>query len=265
MKTTKKRWGFFLIALFMMGALAAQEKKEKKMFAVHEDVVMPSMQAEYEAVSKEFTDVMNKYKNEIEGLEYLAVSTDDMRYMFVWPIDGMADLDMNSMGEVREKMGAEKFDDMMARMDKCYTSHTTYTMSADTKLTYMPEGFSQTQKGQNYREFHFYYTTPGQMYDLAKIGKKINELHASKNSPNTYRVYRSGFGAPESYFMVAIAAKDARHFAEKSEANYKLLGKEFGDLRNKALKYTTRYEVKTAWIREDLSVKKDETEKLAKN
>jgi len=265
MKTTKKRWGLVLITLIMMGTLVAQEKKEYKMFAVHEDVVMPSMQAEYEVVSKEFTNVMNKYKNEIDGLEYLAVSTDDMRYMFVWPIKGMADLDMNSMGKVREKMGAEKFDDMMSRMDKCYTSHNTYTIAMDPNLTYMPEGFSQTQEGMNYREFHYYYTTPGNMKKLAKVGKKVAELHASKNSQSTYRIYRSGFGAPESFFMVAISAKDPKHMAERSEANYKLLGKEFNELRNKALKYTSRFEVKTGWIRDDLTVAKEMSEKVVKN
>lgn len=265
MKTTRKQWGILLIALLLMGMSYAQEKKEKKMFAVHEDVVMPSMLSEYEAVSKEFTAVMNKYKNEIADLEYLSVSTDDMRYMFVWPIDNMGELDKNPIAEVRNKVGAEKFDAMMDRMDKCYTSHTTYTIAMDPYLTYMPEGFSQTQKGHNYREFHYYYTTPGDMNKLAKVGKKVAELHASKNSPNTYRIYRSGFGAPESFFMVAISAKDAKHMAERSEANNKLLGQEFNELRNKALKYTTRYEVKTGWIREDLSVSKDSPEALAKN
>jgi len=38
--------------------------------------------------------------------------------------------------------------------------------------------------------------------------KGIKDVFASKGSKNHYRVYRSGFGNLEGYYLVAISAKD---------------------------------------------------------
>lgn len=228
-----------------------------QLYAVHEDVVKPSMVMEYEAVTKEFKSVMDKYKNDISKLEYLAMSTTNFRYSFVWPIENMAELDNNAMIKVREKMGADKFDDMMARMDACYDSHTTYTIALDESLSYMPEGMSQTQEGMPYREFHYYYTTPENMAKLAKKGAALTAFHKEKKSNARYRVYRSGFGAPQAFFMVAISAKDPEDMARNSKQLAMDLGQEYQQMLMEALKYTSKYEVLTGWVRPDLSVNKD--------
>ncbi|MBT8252780.1 MAG: hypothetical protein HKN00_01805 [Flavobacteriaceae bacterium] len=254
MNSINMRFVSLLTALLIVGFSYGQEEKMYQGYAVHEDIVKPSKMAQYEAVAKEFTEVMNKYKGEVADLTYLCAMTDNMRYMFVWPIDKMADLDKNPIGEVREKMGAEKFDDMMSRMDECYDSHSNYTISLDKEMSYMPEGISQTQEGMNYREYHYYYTSPSMVQKLAKKGKAIKDHHQKVNSDSRYRVYRSGFGTAESFFMVAISAKDAAHMAEMQQANMSKLGPDYQKLLNDALKYTTRYEKYTGWIREDLSV-----------
>lgn len=260
MKSMYQRMLVLFSALLILGFTYAQEKeKSYQMYAVHEDIVKPSKVTQYEAVAKEFKMVMDKYKNEVPDLHYLAVSTDNMHYMYVWPIDSMADLDKNPLAEVRNKMGADKFDDMMARMDDCYSSHTTYTMTLDKNMTYMPEGISQTQEGENYREFHYYYTSPAKLNNLAKKGMAIKEFHASNNSPASYRIYRSGFGAPKSFFMVAVSAKDPSHMAQKSQEIYTKLGPEYQKALNEAMNYTTKYDKVTGWIRPDLSVEKVKT------
>lgn len=254
MRSIKTRLLLGAMLMLFIGITYGQDKSNYQMYAVHEDVVKPSMLMEYEAVAKEFSDTMKKYIGEIEDLSYLCTSTDNLRYMYVWPIENMADFDKNPMAQVREKVGAEKFDDMMARMDKCYSSHTTYTIALDKNMSYMPEGISQTQDGMDYREFHYYYTTPEMHKKLAKKGMAIREYHASKDSGASYRVYQSGMGTPETFFMVAVSAKDPVHMAERSRDMMKKLGPEYQKMLNDALKYSSKYEKFTGWIRRDLSV-----------
>ena len=256
MKSIKLRLMPLVAAVLLVGNIYAQKEKSYQMYAVHEDVVMPSMVSEYEAVAKEFKEVMDKYKGEVADLTYLCASTDNLRYLFVWPIDNMAELDKNPLAEVRQKMGAESFDDMMERMDKCYSSHTTYTISLDKNLTYMPDGIEQTQEGLNYREYHYYYTSPSDMGKLAKKGKAIKEYHEKMASNSSYRIYRSGFGTPEAFFMVAISAKDPADMARRSQETMTALGQEYQKLLGDAMKYTSRYEKLSGWIRNDLSVTK---------
>ena len=167
----------------------------------------------------------------------------------------MADLDKNPLGEVREKMGADKFDDMMARMDECYDKHYTYTLTLDKNLSYMPEGISQTQEGMNYREYHYYYTTPSMMKKSWKTAKEIRDYHANNGSDLRYRIYTNGaVGTTEAFFMVAVSAKNPAHMAEMIQASRKKLGPEYTKLLNKALSQSSRYEKITGWIRPDLSV-----------
>lgn len=254
MKSINVRLLTFLAAVLIIGYSYGQEEKSYQGYAVHEDVVKPSKMAQYEAVAKEFTNLMNQYRDKVDGLGYLCATTDDLRYMFVWPIDKMADLDNNPIGEVREKVGAEKFDEMMARMDECYDKHFTYTLTLDKNMSYMPEGISQTTEGMNYREYHYYYTTPSMMGKLAKAGKAIRDYHAEKNSPARYRIYRSGMGTTDAFFMVAISGKDPADMAKKQQEMMSKFGPEYQALLQDALKYSTRYEKQTGWIRPDLSV-----------
>ena len=54
--------------------------------------------------------------------------------------------------------------------------------------------------------------------------KGVKDLFATKNSKEYYRIYRSGFGVTDSYYMVAIAAKDEIDSATRGKANDELLG-----------------------------------------
>ena len=82
----------------------------------------------------------------------------------------------------------------------------------------------------------------------------VDEFHEKNNSEASYRVYRSGFGTAEAFFMVAVSAKDPAHMDERGRMIMEKLGPEYQELLNNAMKYTLRYEKLTGWIRPDLSV-----------
>jgi len=138
-------------------------------------------------------------------------------------------------------------------MDKCYDTELDYILRLDNELTYMPEGFNQTPEGENYRNNHMLYVSPGNRDVVREKMKAVKDFFAKKGSKMHYRVYSSGFGAKGEYYMVAVAAKDDIDLAQKGKANDELFGDEgkkvFGELWSNLLKY----EEVTGWIRPDLA------------
>ena len=126
-------------------------------------------------------------------------------------------------------------------MDKCYDTELDYVLRLNNELTYMPNGFTKTPEGENYRNNHLLYVSPGNRSIMKEKMKAVKELFESKGSKMHYRVYNSGFGTDGEYYMVAVAAKDAEDYARKSKENDALIGEEgqkvMGALFSNMLKY----------------------------
>ncbi|MDJ0644633.1 MAG: hypothetical protein QNJ57_01490 [Flavobacteriaceae bacterium] len=237
MKKFKTLMSLTLMLLFVCSILA-QEKKTQA-YVVHEDFVMLSKTMEYEKVAKELVSHLTKHN--IQDESWLAASTNDNRYMFISPIKKMADLDRQLFTSLSEKMGKEALGELWGKMDKCYNKHIDYVVHLDNELSYMPDGMTVTPEGQDFREFHYLYHTPGNTTTVMKHMKKIKQMFADKGSKVHYRVYRSGFGTPGNFLMVAVAAENQLDMAQKGDANDKLLGEEgqkaFGALMSNLTKY----------------------------
>jgi len=82
--------------------------------------------------------------------------------------------------------------------------------------------------------------------------KAVKEMFASKGSKSHYRVYRSGYGTMESYYMVAISSKDEIDSATSSKANDELLGPDRYETFNKVMNYVSKFEEYTGTVRPDL-------------
>ena len=68
-----------------------------------------------------------------------------------------------------------------------------------------------------------------------------------------YRVYRSGFGAGGTYFMVAIAGKDVLTYENMGAENDKLLGEEGGKVFGQMMKNISKMEEISGSMRPDLA------------
>ncbi|WP_425237562.1 hypothetical protein [Ulvibacterium sp.] len=215
-----------IIVLALVAApCTSQENDKSQAFWVHEDVVKPSMVSEYETVCKELTDNMKKHN--IQEMNSIVANLADNRYLWVGPIENMAQLDKPLFATLAEKMGAEKMGALFDRMDKCYDIEQNYIIHLDKDLSYMPGGITQTPEGQDYRKFHYFHYAPGNRAIVKKKVEAIKNLFTSKGSKLDYRVYRSGFGTRGEFYMVAIAAKDAADYANKISANNELMGEEW--------------------------------------
>ncbi len=235
----------------MVAPFLVTAQEEAKLFWIHEDVVKPSMLMEYEKSAKELAEKCKEYN--IDGVSWITSSTDDFRYLYITPINSMADINSKGFDKLREKMGAEAFGNMFSAMDKCYTKHGSYVLALDTNLTYMPDGITQTPEGQDYRKFYYLYTTPENFATLGEKLAKVKEFYQSKGSKSHYRIYRSGFGTMSDYYLVAVAAKDAIEFEQNSSNNEALLGEDSGPVFAEVMKYVTKMDVVSGTMRPDLA------------
>ena len=128
-----------------------------------------------------------------------------------------------------------------------------YILRLDEELTYMPEGFNQTPEGENYRKNHFLYVSPSNRDVVREKMKAVKDFNVKKGSKVSYRVYRSGFGSDGEYYMVAIAAKDAEHYAKRSNENQEILGDERKKVMGELWSNLLKYKVVEGWIRPDLA------------
>jgi len=240
---------FFLMLTPIL--VQAQGDDQNQKFWVHEDQVYPSMAAEYEKVAKELVGNCKKYN--IQETSWITSVTEDFRYLYVSPINNMADLDKNEFATLQEKMGKDTFSKLINSFNDYYDRHFDYILTLDKDLSYMPNGITQTPEGQPYRRFINYYVSPRNYKTFLEKGKAIKELFVKKGSKVYYRIYRSGFGSGDNYVMVAIAAKSAEDFERLAAENQKLLGEEGQKLFSEILKYTAKYNSTSGLIRPDLA------------
>jgi hypothetical protein len=240
-----------LLFSFFFISVNAQENPSSQSYMVHEDRVNPSKVEHYEKHLKDL--VMNCKKYNLPNSSWIVTATNNYRYLYVSPIEKMGDLDVNRFAALGEKMGNEALQNIFKEIDKCYDQHGSYILVLDKNLTYMPGGITQTPEGQQYRKFHYYYVTPENYSKFYELGKAVKDLYAKKGAKINYRVYRSGFGNMDTYFMVAVAAKSAEDFEKMSAENKNLLGDEGKKLHQEILKLTSRYEAVTGSMRPDLA------------
>ena len=209
MRTQKFKLLIAILLILPLSLITAKEKTSQA-FWVHEDVVKPNMVGEYESVVKELVDNMKKHN--IQEVNMITANLVDSRYLYVGPIENMAQLDKPSFATLSEKMGKDNRSALFNRMDKCYDIEQDYVIYLDKELSYMPTGITQTPEGQDYRKFHYLHFTPGNRAMVKEKMKAIKNMFAEKGSKEYYRVYKSGFGTRGEFYMVAVAAKDPIHY-----------------------------------------------------
>jgi hypothetical protein len=249
MKIFKSSLLLTLILCFTINFSQAQKR-----YQVHVDNVKPSMVGEYEKISKQFLESCKKHNPQTS---WITATTSDFRYMWVSPMENFAELDKDPFSDMSKAMG-DDWGKIFEDYNKCYDSHSDFIITLSESLTYMPEGISQTQEGQNHRKYYYIYFTPENAKTVYDGMKGVKDMFASKGSKEYYRVYRSGFGNPENYYLVAISSKDEVDAATRGKANEELLGDGRHEVFGKLMQGVSRMEEYTGAIRPDLGYKPTE-------
>ena len=229
----------------------AQEEKSSQAFWVHEDRVKPGMTDTYEKVTKDLVAACKEHN--VQDTQWITLRMNDNKYLFVTPINSLADLDKNGFATLSEKMGADKMNALFARYNETYNKHGDYVIYLNKDLSYQPGGISQTVEGENYRVMYYNYVTPGSDKGFADTMKKMKAAFEKNNSKMHFRVYKSGFGVMGTFYMVAVASKGEADGAQRGDENWKLMEDDFSPLLKELNKHTSKMEERRGWMRPDLA------------
>ena len=247
MKNFKKALVLVFSMLLAFQFLNAQNE-QPTMYVVHTDHVKFNKIPQYEEVSKQMHDELVKHNSKAT---YTTISVEDGRYVYVSPIENMADLDKNPMMETIEKMGKENANRMFAKMNECYDTHYDYILHHMPELSYMPEGYSTENK--NAREYHFLYYPPKNADAMEKAMANVKKMFKEKGIKNGYNVFHSGFGANENYYMVEVAGEDTASIVMGGKENNEIMGEEGNAAMFGVISLASKYDQVNADIRPELS------------
>lgn len=239
-----------LLTAIVLGMATTFSIAQNQAYWIHTDQVKPSKQAEYEQVSKDFVEACKKH--DLKGADWSVAHSNDGNYVSIAPIENMAAFDKNPLAPLMEKMGEDKFRALFARFNECYDKHGDAVIVLNSDLSYMPNGLTTNTVGQDYRKWHYLYVTPINSAKLNAKIKDIKALYEKKGAKEHFRVYHSGFGNMDEYFLVSISAKDAQSYEKTSDETETLLGEEGKKLMNEMFVLLDRYESKTGRMRPDL-------------
>lgn len=251
MKTAKIILVLSLFILLGAFSVQAQEDNSSQAYWVHEDPVYPAKVSDFEDYGS--TLVANCKKYDIKEANWFTISTSDLRYFSISPIESMADLDKSRFSLLRAKMGETEFNELFDNFDNCYDAHTDYIIHLDKDLSYSPNGIVIPEDGMEYRRMQFYYSTPQNFQKVLDVAKRFKELYEKKKSKESYRVYRSGFGAPGQFIIVAISARSSEDYERVFKENQKLIGNERDPLFDELMKNIIKVETLDGYMRSDLS------------
>ncbi len=241
----------FTLVLAVLILAPTRSISQNQLVWIHDDHVKPSMTTEYTKVAKELADACAQYN--VPNLNWLMIRTQNGSYRYISTIPNMAALDSNPFAPLAEKMGKEKLQALWERMDKCYDRHNTFLVRNIKDLTYMPNGYSASTPGMNYRKYHAFYVTPATSDAVAGKIKTITDLYVKKGAKEHYRIYHSGLGCEEEYYCAVISAVDEADYKKTSDETEKLLGEEGKKAMDDLFSSAERYETFSGWVQPELS------------
>ena len=210
--------------------------------------------------------MVNQYEATVKKLipEYIkhdlkypfsAYSTNEFDYYFLIPIDNFADMDNvnKAFSEVREKMGAKKYDAIWSEFGGTvkYDKNGFYTFRAD--LSYIPEKPRLKPEDVNFIFWLNYYYKTDKMPEVEKVYKEWISFFKSKNIDTGFYAYEGGIGSEMPYISVSLGDRNAEEFFAQSAKRDKMYADKFAELWKKSYALLRKFEQKMGQPRPDLS------------
>ncbi|MBR9999872.1 MAG: hypothetical protein KFF73_12925 [Cyclobacteriaceae bacterium] len=248
MKTTR----FILIAsifLFKMGPSYAQQTSGTQLLLIHEDRVMAGKNSEYQKAGEGLAKLLSE--SNFKDLSFTAFQLDDYTYMYVSPIQNMAQLDVSPWEKLSQQSGEDKVESAMAAFDGTYDTHRDFIAVFHPDLSYKTE--KMQEEGNNYRRWMYFYYNQINQENVMNMVKEWKKLYEENDIPQGYAVYTNGFGHEGPVLVIHSWAKSAADHAQWIEKRNEMLGDKARELWGRTESLAYRIENKTGWLIPNLS------------
>ncbi len=248
MKTTR----FNLIGTLLfctIGGAYAQETPSTQLLMIHEDHVLVDKTSEYTKVGEDLVKLMAQ--NNFTALTFTGFWLEDNTYMYVSPVENMAQLDNNPWAELAQKAGEDKAEAVMSAFGGTYNTHIDYLAVFHPDLSYKPEQLQE--EGNNYREWDFFYYNEINQDQMMAMAREWKKLYEDKNVDIGYTVYTNGLGHEGPVLVIHRWAKDPVEMAQNNQKMNQLFGEAGQKLWERTAALGYRMETKRGWLMPNLS------------
>lgn len=262
----KSKISCVLAVCFILGLLpqamngqAQEEAKRYQMIMVIDELVHPSMKAEYYEAGKKWIAFMKKHEFAYPINTYW---TGDNHVYWSTPIENYAEIDkMMAMSNKILEEFPEEFTAILDAFKGTYANTRMCVYTLDYKYSMFAEEEGEESEEENYIFFDMYYCEPGTEHEINKLWDEWKDFLADKKIVQSWEFFWGTMGTDNPMFVMAASAKNPQEFHAENVKMWEALGKEANTFVQKMMKYVTKQEQKTGWFQKELSyapVKKDE-------
>ncbi len=248
MKTTRIILLAFIL-IFTVRWTFAQENPATQLLLIHEDNVIVGKAAQYAKASVGLKNLLAEVN--FKETTYTAFWVDDYTYMYVSPIENMAQLDDSPWVKLSQQAGKDKTEAVFAEFAGTYDTHRDFIAVFHPDLSYKPEQLQE--EGNNYREWNYMYYNEIHQDQILDLSREWKKLYEDKNVSNGYTIYTNGFGHKGPVLVIHTWATDPVDHAQKNQKRQELLGEAAQKLWEKTEALAYRIETKSGWVMPDIS------------
>jgi hypothetical protein len=242
---------FVFVGLCALG-LAQAEKPKGQLYFVEEVVVKLDKFSDYDAAVKEAVELAKKHSY---PHSWVAYSTNEMHYYFVYPIKSESDIEalFEAWGEMVAKIGEEKWQALYDRLNESVEYYKYFEIQHLPLQSYAPGDLAITPMEAPAAYWGFCYVKPGHTKSLMELFNKYVELYKSKNIPAGFESYVALTGADLPAYFYVLRGKSFTDLFGKSDKAHEMAEAEMTTLWEKLTSHLRKYEYKLGMFRPDLS------------
>ena len=225
-------------------------------FAIHSEIVKPSMIKEYEVFAHKFVEMVKANQATMPHFYFVALQFEDLTYSYVLPVSNMGALDLvnqDFMDMMKSQAGPAFMENMMSGNAAVeYVRETVYGEAPE--LSYTPASPRLKPEEEMYFHYDRYFVKADKQMEAEALAKEFVELFKKKNIANGYKIYLAVMAPEMPVIVVRSGGKNEADFHENDAKDRELLGAEGKALFDRAFSLTRRFDQTSAWLRPDLSV-----------
>jgi hypothetical protein len=244
-----------LVSFLAFSAAFAADMPKPELYLIHEEVIKPGSMMAYEAAGKDFLAALSEKKFNSPALIFNAYMTNDLHYLYIFPIANFASLDSSYVEWEKAKlaMGADRWAALERRSADASVSYNEIVTMRRPDLSYAAANPRLKPDEQKYVRLDFYYLVPGKQSEAEAIARDYAALFKAKNITESYSIYLGVLGNDLPVLVAAVPARSAADQAAADERVNATLGADVLPLQARAMAITRRFERRDATFRPDLS------------
>ncbi|MFN7941812.1 MAG: hypothetical protein U0X73_09435 [Thermoanaerobaculia bacterium] len=225
-------------------------------YALHQEVVMPSQVATYEATSREFVAFVQANRTAMKDFSAIAIQGENFSYLYAVPISAFAGVDTinGDFAAVFSGPAAQQAADLFARNSATLSAINEWVVERYPELSYAPATPRLKPGEASFVHYDLYYLQPGAEDQAKAIAKDFVALFKRNNWPDGYNLFMTAMGPDMPLLVVEVPDKTAADYYAHNQAMRTALGAEAQALFGRAFAITRKFETRNGWLRPDLSI-----------